>query len=130
MAERDLCVACRKTLGHRPRDCQGSLCACRCRTEDVPLDVTGFYWSYRYLRPRRPLPVFTQYGSMLLEVDQAEARRRAAVAEQGQPTQRERRAARRREPLMKPVAPTPPATVLTRREQLIADELAQMRAKR
>ncbi len=139
------CPECKRALGHRPSDCHldvsrgGEIvgpCECRCRTGEVSLDASGFYWPYhdqRRARENRPLPVFRQYGSMLLEVDQAEVRRRAAVAHQGEPTQRERPAARQRKPVVEPAPPPAPApivTVPTRREQLIAENLAEMRKRR
>ncbi len=140
MTEPRICPECKRALGHRPRDCAGMVqrvfptvgpiegCECRCRGGDVELDASGFYWPHRHRQPYTP-PTFVQYGSMLVESDEREVRWRAAVAELGRPAQRERPA---RKPPTPPPAPPPPpvVTVPTRREQLIAENLTEMRKRR
>ncbi len=91
MTEPRICPECKRALGHRPKDCHERVsrggkrvgrCECRCRDGDVPvpLDASGFYWPPRHRQPYTP-PTFVAYGSMLLEVEIAEERRRANLAE-------------------------------------------------
>ncbi len=146
MSEPRTCPECKRALGHRPKDCHERVsrgeesigaCECRCRFEDVPLDASGFYWP-NHDRHRGPLPVFAWSAGMLVEITEpaaikAELARRVERqrrAEGGMSQQRERRAALRREPPVRPTPPPPVVTVPTRREQLIAENLAEMKKRR
>ncbi len=132
MAERRVCPPCKRAFGHRPRDCKGIVqwvfptvgpverCECPCvQGSLVPLDVTGRYWPTHAGHPSRPLPVFARVsGGYYAEVtDPAEAERIRRERAIGPP------------PPVRPSSPPPLVTVPTRREQLVVDELATIRAQ-
>ncbi len=158
MAEPRTCPECKRALGHRPGDCHErvsrggkdiGLCECRCIEGKVPLDASGFYWpnhDWRRDRAGRPSPTFVDVGGHLVEPTHPKAIAQAR-ADYERP-----RWPRRSRTRPKPVLPVPPpvpppvvpaplppkrtvlpppvVTVPTRREQLIAEHLAEMKKRR
>ncbi len=137
-----VCPECKRALGHRPGDCHldvsrgGEIvgpCECRCRTGEVSLDASGFYWPYhdqRRVRENRPLPVFVAVGGHLVEPSHPKAIAQARADRERPRWPRRSRPSATTPPPVTPVEPLPIVTVPTRREQLVAENLAEMRKRR